>query len=198
MIAQKLRGDVWALAEAAPTYLEPTGRPTHRQGRLGPPAPRQNPETALPPQAGTAPLPPLTAQALRRRPEPWDASPWARAGGGGRRSRARDASPRLRGSPGRWGPSATSYVTGRGRSRDGGSGPRHSPPCRAGGTSGSHWPAASTWGGTSRRRRRHLKSGRASREAGHRRVDTGEAGTSAVEQRRASLGGASARGLARL
>ncbi|XDA88921.1 hypothetical protein R6Z07F_018551 [Ovis aries] len=62
VIAQKLRGDVWVLAGGgrSPAYLEPTGRPTHRQGRLGPPAPRQNPETALPPRAGTAPLPPLT------------------------------------------------------------------------------------------------------------------------------------------
>ena len=62
VIALKPRGDVWAPAGggSSPTSLEPTGRPTPRQGRVGPPAPRQDPATALPPRPGTVPLPPLT------------------------------------------------------------------------------------------------------------------------------------------
>lgn len=69
VIALKPRGDVWAPAGggSSPASLEPTGRPTPRQGRLGPPAPRQDPATALPPRPGTAPLPPLTPALGRAR-----------------------------------------------------------------------------------------------------------------------------------
>lgn len=69
VIAPKPRGDVWTPAGGgrAPASLEPTSCPTPRQGRLGPPAPRQDPATALPPGAGTAPPLPLTPALGRAR-----------------------------------------------------------------------------------------------------------------------------------